>query len=280
MIGIDFVPAVLGLASAASWGAGDFCGGLATRRTGVFGVVIASQLLGAVMLIGAALALGETVPPLTDLLWGGLAGLAGAVGLLALYRALAAGRMGLTAPISAVVAAIIPVVFGALADGLPGWAKLTGFGLALAAVWLITRTGESRIRLSALGLPLVAGVGFGIFFVTIDHAGRTAAVWPVVAARLFSTTMLAMTARVTGQPAMPDFAHWRLIALSGVLDAGGNAFYALAAQAGRMDAAAVLGSLYPASTVLLAWVLLKERLTRMQMIGVAAALGAIVMIAM
>ncbi len=279
---VELAPVVLGLASAISWGAGDFSGGLATKRTGVYGVVVASQAIGALFMAGLALALGERVPPLQDLLWGGFGGMAGAIGLVALYRALAAGRMGVAAPVSAVVAAAIPVVFGALAEGLPGASQLTGFGLALLAVWLISysATREAALRLYDLGLPLVAGVGFGIFFVAIDHAGRASVVWPVVAARLLSTTLLIVTARLTRQPHVPDFQHWKLIALCGVLDAGGNAFYALAAHTGRMDVAAVLGSLYPASTVWLAWLFLKERLTRVQMIGVVAALAAIVLIAM
>ena len=282
MTASDLTPVMLGLASALSWGAGDFSGGLATKRTGVYGVVIASQAVGALFLAGLALALGETVPPLGDLLWGGVGGLAGAVGLLALYRALAAGRMGVAAPVSAVIAAAIPVAFGALVEGLPGVLQLTGFGLALLAVWLISRSAsrEAALHVYDLGLPLVAGVGFGIFFIAIDHAGRASVVWPVVAARLLSTTLLIVTARLMRQPHVPDFRHWKLIALCGVLDAGGNAFYALAARVGRMDVAAVLGSLYPASTVWLAWLILKERLTRVQWVGVVAALAAIVLIAM
>jgi drug/metabolite transporter (DMT)-like permease len=279
MTASDFAPIALGLASAASWGAGDFSGGLATKRTGVYGVVIASQAVGGTMLMGLALLFGESVPPLADLLWGGLGGLAGAVGLLALYRALAAGRMGVAAPVSAVVAAAIPVVVGALVEGWPGALQLIGFGLALVAVWLISRSDEAALRVYDLGLPLVAGVGFGIFFIAIDHAGRSSVLWPVVAARTLSMTLLAATARLMRQPPLPDFAHWKLIALSGVLDAGGNAFYALAAHVGRLDVAAVLGSLYPASTVWLAWLILKERLTRAQWAGVGVALAAIVLIA-
>ena len=275
----EFAPVMFGLASAASWGAGDFCGGLATKRAPVYGVVIISQIVGVILLVGSALALGEKLPPPTDLLWGGVAGLGGGLGLVALYSALASGRMGVAAPVSAVVAAAIPVAFGALAEGLPRVWQFIGFALALAAVWLISRSGEAAVRARDLGLPLAAGFGFGLFFIALDRASGEAVLWPIVAARLTSAAALTGIATLRRPSSMPALEHLPLIALSGLFDTGGNAFYALAAQAGRLDVAAVLGSLYPASTVWLAWLILKERLTRMQIIGVAAALAAIVLIA-
>ncbi len=278
MAGSNWDSVVFGLASAAAWGAGDFSGGLASKRTSVYGVVIASQVVGIILLFALALIFAGPLPTPTELLWGGAAGMAGAIGLIALYRALATGQMGVAAPVSAVLAAGVPVVFGALIEGLPGGWQMAGFGLALIAVWFISRADGVTLRLRALGLPLVAGLGFGAFFVLIDQASATSILWPVVAARAASISTLIGVAGLARQPAWPERRHLPLVALSGMLDAGGNAFFMLAAQAGRLDVASVLSSLYPASTVGLAWLILKERLTRAQLVGIVAALAAIILI--
>lgn len=278
---LELAPIAFGLLSAATWGAGDFSGGLASKRANVYSVVINSQWLGGILLLGLAFVTGEGVPPLTDWLWGAAAGAAGAVGLLALYRGLASGRMGLVAPLSAVLAAALPVVVGSITQGLPDVIQFLGFGFALAGVWLLSRPeGALSFRLNDLMLPVVAGLGFGLFFVLMDRANDHAVFWPIVAARSSSITLLSTAALATGQPTSVPRAHWPLTALAGLLDAGGNAFFTLAAQAGRLDVASVLSSLYPASTVALAWVVLKERLTHPQWLGVAVALAAIVLIAL
>jgi drug/metabolite transporter (DMT)-like permease len=274
-----FAPVVFGLASAACWGAGDFSGGLAAKHASVYSVVIASQVVGGVLLTGLALVFGERVPSLGHLLWGSAAGLAGAVGLLALYRALATGRMGAAAPVSAVITAGVPVVFGAFFEGLPSALKLIGFGLALIGVWLVSRTEAATIRWSDLKLPVLAGLGFGVFLLLIDRANETAVLWPLVASRIASLSAVFVFTWLTRQARLPEARHLPLMALAGAMDAGGNAFYALAAQVGRLDVAAVLSSLYPATTVWLAWLVLKERIGRTQTIGIAATLAAIVLIA-
>ncbi len=275
----DYAPILYGLASALSWGSGDFSGGLATKRAPVYGVVIFSQAIGLVALVGAALVFGEPIPPLSDFGWGAVAGFAGGLGLVALYTALAAGRMGVAAPVSAVIAALIPVIFALFSEGWPGALPALGFGLALVAVWLIAQSEQAAIRWGDLGLPLLAGLGFGGFFIAIDRTSGVAVLWPLVATRCASSTLLLTIALTRRFPVKPDRALWGLIALSGLLDTGGNLFYALAARAGRLDVASVLGSLYPASTVWLAWLILKEQLTRKQWVGVLAALVAIVLIA-
>lgn len=278
MGGLEFTPVVFGLTSAVLWGAGDFCGGWATKRWHVYSVIISSQLIGVLLLVGLALAFGEAPPPPEHWLLGGLGGLAGALGLVALYRALAAGRMGVAAPVSGVVAAALPVLIGALLEGLPSAAQLAGFGLALIAVWLISRTDDADLRLRELGLPLLAGLGFGIFFVIIGTVSNTAVLWPLVAARCASLGALLIAATVTRQPRLAPSGSWRTMILIGLLEVGGNAFYALAGQTGRLDVAAVVSSLYPASTVVLAWIILKERIGQAQSVGIAAALAAIVLI--
>jgi drug/metabolite transporter (DMT)-like permease len=270
---------VFGLASALSWGAGDFSGGLAAKRSPAYAVVIASQLVGLLLLGGLAVLIAEPLPAPTDLLWSAVAGIAGGIGLVALYRGLATGRMGVVAPVTAVMSAAVPVLFGAFVEGLPTWPQLLGFGLALVAVWLVSWTGkETGIRGRDLGLPLLAGVGFGVFLVVIDHVSDTAILWPLVAARTAAIAMLSIVTVRMRSTRMLVRRQLPLAALAGLLDSGGNAFYALAAQAGRLDMAAVLSSLYPAGTVLLARLVLKESVSRPQWLGVATALVAIVLI--
>jgi drug/metabolite transporter (DMT)-like permease len=271
---------LLGLASAASWGAADFGGGLAARRSNVYGVVAVSQAVGLALLAGLALLLAEPLPTLPEALWGAAAGLAGGLGLVALYQGLAQGRMGVAAPLAAVVSAGLPVLFGAFLEGLPGMSHLAGFGLALVAVWLLSRDpGLAGFRFRALGLPLLAGFGFALFLILIDRASERAVLWPLVAARLASLVLLVPLTARGRRAALPAGRGLPLVALVGLFDSGGNAFYALVAQAGRLDVAATLGSLYPASTLLLARLILKERLTAGQWLGAVVALAAVLLIA-
>jgi len=270
--------AALGLASAASWGAGDFCGGVATKRAGVYAVVIGAHLVGAVLFVALAVTLGETVPPPASLLWCGAAGVIGALGLLALYRALADGRMGMAAPISGVLSAAVPVVAGALLQGSPGALTLAGFALAFVAVWLVSQTDEGRVHLRELLLPVAAGLSFGVFIAIVSRMSGSVVFWPLVAARVASLSVLTLVAVVARQPSRPTRQQWPIVSLAGLFDAGGNACLVAAAHAGRLDVAAVLSSLYPASTVLLASWILKERITRWQSAGLVAALAAIAMI--
>jgi drug/metabolite transporter (DMT)-like permease len=272
--------ALLGLTSALVWGAGDFCGGLATKRTSVYGVIIVGDGVGAVLFLALALTFGETLPTLSAWLWGALAGVVGAVGLMALYRGLATGRMSVVSPVAAVVTGVVPVLFSAFVEGLPGYGQLAGFGLALLGVWLISSHERVQIQLGELGLPVLAGLGFGLFFVFMDAAGQAGVFWPLFSARVAAVIALAAQALATRQFQLPPRELLPLVAAVGVLDAGGNAFFSLAAQIGRLDVASVLASLYPASTVALAWLILKERIARLQWLGVAAALGAIVLIAL
>jgi drug/metabolite transporter (DMT)-like permease len=189
--------------------------------------------------------------------------------------------MTIAAPVSALLAAVVPVVVGGLTEGLPAPATLLGFLLALISIWVISQSGESRdirLNLQTLRIPFAAGLFFGFYFVMIHQATRQAFFWPLVSARLAGTLVMAVYALVMRGPALPGRSLWPLVALGGVLDVTGNAFYVLASRVGRLDVAAVLGSLYPASTVLLAWIILKEKLTSMQWIGVLLALVAITLL--
>jgi drug/metabolite transporter (DMT)-like permease len=278
LIGFELAPLVFGLSAAVCWGAGDFCGGVATKATQVYRVIISSQLISLILLVILAVVTQEPLLPFDQLLLAGAAGIVGAIGMIALYRALAVGQMGVAAPVSAVVAAGVPVIAGSFIEGPPSVSQLIGFGLAFVAVWFISRTGRSAIHWHDLGLPIIAGLGFGTFYVMIGSVGQTAVWWPLVGARLGSLTALFIVTIVNRQPRLVERQSLGLIILIGVFEVGGNACYILARQAGRLDVAAVLASLYPAVTVWLAWFFLKERMYRLQSIGVLAALAAIVLI--
>lgn len=270
---------LLGLASAAAWGAGDFSGGLASRRAPVLGVLALGQLAGASLVAAIALGLGEPAPPAGAVAWAVSAGALGAVGLGALYRALAVGRMAVVAPVSAVLSAALPVAWGIAEDGLPPATKLAGFALALAGIWLVARSGETGEGRAGLLLAVVAGCAFGGFLVTMHRAAQEGTFWPLAAARGTSLALALAVALARRRPFLPPRAAVPLVLLSGALDAGGNAFFVLAAQVGRLDVASVLSSMYPAGTVLLAALVLRERVSRPQGAGLAAVAAAIALLA-
>ena len=270
---------LLGLGAALTWGAADFGGGLASKRTNSYGVVIGSHIISLAAFLVLAVLLNEPIPPVRDWLFGAAAGLAGGVGLMLLYRALAEGKMSIAAPVSAVVAAAIPVFVASLTQGVPAVLTFLGFALALTAVWLLS-SGEATTKISFkdLGLPLTAGIAFGLFFILLHQASGEAIVWPIIATRIGSITGLLAYTSLTRKSWIPPRGQWSLLTFVGIIDATGTACYALSAQLGRLDTAAVIGSLYPGATVLLAWVFLKENISRVQSIGILLALGAIVML--
>jgi len=272
------VPILFGLLSALTWGAGDFNGGLAAKRSNPYGVVAVAHTISLGLLLLLIVVIQEPIPPLRDWLWGGAAGLVGGIGLLLLYRSLAGGRMSVAAPVSAILAATIPVIVGVLKDGNPGALALLGFFLALAAVWLVSGGEGLKIRFADLRQPFVAGIAFGAFFIFLERASQHSLWWSLVAVRIISVSSLLAYAILTRQPWLPKRESFVPILLSSVLDTFGNASYAMAARLGRLDVAAVLGSLYPGATVLLAWVFLKENISRIQAVGILLALSAIVLL--
>jgi drug/metabolite transporter (DMT)-like permease len=273
-----FLAILFALSAAAAWGSGDFTGGLASRRVGPFHTVLVSYSVGLFALVIVALARREQFPPVSDLTWGAVAGLSGMVGLGFLFRGFIMGRMGIVAPVSAVLATAIPVVFSAFTEGLPAQLKLLGFGLAILSIWLLSRRERLGGRPAGLGMALLAGLGFGGFFVALGQVSESAVFWPLVAGRLAACTLMAVLALATRRPVIPAGLPLGLLALAGMLDVAGNLFFLLALQLGRMDVTAVLGSLYPAVTAILARVFTREYMARLQVVGVALAVLAIVMI--
>ncbi|HEX6777271.1 MAG TPA: DMT family transporter [Ktedonobacterales bacterium] len=269
---------IFGLAASLCWGSGDFTGGLASRRANASSVVLATYAVGFLLMVTLALIWQEPFPAPVDLLWGGLAGVAGVLGLLCFYTALSSGKMGITAPVSAVLTATLPVLFSAFTSALPTLLQVGGFILALLAIVLISRpertTGSSR----GIGLAVLAGCGFGCFFILISRVSPGAVFWPLAAARLTSVLVLLVALLLRRQPLLPGRIVAPLVVVAGNLDAIGNAFFVLAAHSGRLDVAAILSSLYPAATVLLAALVLRERVTRVQALGILLALLAIPLI--
>jgi drug/metabolite transporter (DMT)-like permease len=268
-----------GILSAGTWGAADFIGGLASKRTSPYRVLFLAEIAGLIPFLALALLTREPIPSTSDLLWGAGSSLVGLTGLTILYRALADGQMTIAAPVSALFAALIPVIFGFFTLGAPSLATLMGFGLAFLAVWLISQTDRSnwRVSFADLRLPLLSGLFFGLYFIVIHRATLNAFFWPLVAARFAGFAAFGLFALITHQPAMPPRQVWGFCIVNGVIDIGGNAFYILSAQTGRIDVAAVLGALYPASTVLLASMFLKEKISPVQTFGVLLAFAAIVL---
>jgi drug/metabolite transporter (DMT)-like permease len=270
--------AVCALSAAVAWGSGDFTGGMAARRVGPFHTVLISYGVGLLALTVVALLRREQLPPPSDLMWGALAGLSGMVGLGFLFRGFAGGRMGIVAPVSAVLTTALPVLFTAVTRGLPRTIQLWGFALALASVWLLSRPDRIEGRPAGIGLGLLAGLGFGGFFIALDQIGEGAVFWPLVAGRLGAAAFMVTLALSTRRPVVPPAAPLGLLALAGLLDVAGNLFFLLAIQSGRLDVAAVLVSFYPAVTAVLARVVTREHMARLQVVGVATAVLAIALI--
>ena len=279
----------LGLASAAIWGTSDFVGGIAARRLPSPAVVTLSHSLSLVLLISLALIHGSTWPDTPSVVYGALAGVACGTGVMVLYKALALGGMGLTAAVSGVLAAVMPVVWAFATEGLPRAPQIAGIALAGVAIWMIARAPGSPSSKQAILLGAAAGGSFGCLYIFLKLAGRGGVLWPLACSRIASATLAATVtwiglrrgrAKINSCAKLPwpGWAVLGLIAIAGVFDASGNTFYTIATRLGRLDIAAVLSSLYPASTILLAAVLLKERTTLSQAAGMALALVAVVLI--
>lgn len=271
----------LALLAAVVYGAADFFGGLASRKTPAVAVVVLSQLVGLAFLIVAAF----FVPGhfyAGDVAWGVAAGIGGAVGIGALYAALAIGRMGVVSPVTAVVGASVPVVVGfALGDRPPLHAAI-GLALAFVAVALVAANAESwhfTFDEPGIGLALVSGLAIGALYVFLSRGHHDAGLTLLGTTRVTSIVLLGAYALLRRVPLVPARGAFATIAFAGGLDMLANVFYVLASHAGLLEIVAVLTSLYPASTVILARFVLDERLARSQWAGVAFATAGVVLLA-
>jgi len=277
----DLLAAAAGLLAAASWGAGDFGGGIATKRLPVFVALLGSQLVG---LGGAAVAmvvLGEPLPAPADAAWAAGAALFGALGLAGLYRALADGQMGIVAPITGVLTAAIPVAVGIATAGLPGPVRLAGFGVALLAIVLVSLADDGSTGRAGLLLAIGAGLGFGLYSACVGQV-EMGVFGPLMVSRATASVLVVVIVAAQRTPlravASAEPRLVLLVALVGGLDLVGNAMFLVAAQASGLALAAVLGSLYPVSTVILATLVLHEPIGRIHAVGIAAAALAVVLV--
>ena len=279
---------LLALGSALLYGAADFTGGLTTRRAGTIPVVVLSQASGLVLVALLLPLLPEASPTRADMLWGIAAGLTGGIGVALLYRALAIGIMAVVAPTTAVCAVTIPVVTSVLMGERPVPLAIAGIALGILSIILVSQqratdpaeAGDQpvRPRRSGVGTALISGVAIGFFFLTLAQTKANAGMWPLLASRGVSVLLfvaIALAGRISLRMPAPAV---RLAVICGIMDMLANALYLLAGREGPLSIVVTLSSLYPASTVLLARVVLGERLNLLQISGVGCALAAVVLI--
>ncbi len=268
-----------GLVSALAWGIADFGGGLASRRATLFGVVLVSQVAGLVVALGLAILRAEPWPAPADFAWSALSGVIGTAAVLALYGGLAVGRMGVVAPVAGVLGAGVPVLVGIVLEGLPPPIVLAGIGLAIVAVVLVSRVaGGVGAGRSGIELGIIAGLCIGLFNVTISRIDESLVFGPVSIVRIVVIVLVAAVILVGRRPASVPAGLLPVVAVIGVLDMTGVAAFLFAEQTGPLAVASILSSLYPVTTVILAAVVLHERVTRDHAIGIVAAAVAILMI--
>ena len=251
---------------------------MVSRRIGTLHTMLLSYIVALIILVILAIVRLEPFPPAIDLMWGALAGLLVMAGFGFLLSGFASGRMGIVAPVSGVLATAVPVIFSVFREGLPRPVQLVGFGLALVSIWMLSRPEKLGGRPEGLGMALLAGLGFGGFFTALDQIGEDAVFWPLAAGRLAACIAVIGFLLFTRRPMLPKLPGLGVVLLLGILDVGGNLFFLLAVQTGRLDVAAVLASLYPAVTAILARLIAREYMARLQVFGLIVAILAIVLI--
>lgn len=272
---------VLALAAAGLVGSGDFFGGLASRRGRVFAVALWVHLIGVGALILVAPLLGGT-PGQADWLWGALAGGAAGLGIISLYHGFARGRIGVVAPVSAISAAALPLLFGFVTGERPRFLEWLGLLVGLVAIGLVSTGHEADASGPILGGVLYgvgAGLGFAVLYIALAQTSPESGIWPLLPARIAGSMVVALVALFLGRKLVPVKASWRPVVATGILSILGNFAFILATREGLLSIVAVLTSLYPAATVLLARLVLHERLSRVQLAGFALAIAAVTLIA-
>jgi drug/metabolite transporter (DMT)-like permease len=276
----------LGLLSAASWGGSDFVGGLGARRSPVLLIVVSGHFVTLLVLLAICLGGHFPLPGRHDLLFSAAGGFEGALALALFYRALAIGAMGLTAALTGLLTALVPVLFSLLHDGLPTPGTAFGLVMGLAAVWLITHApdanaarGQHGTPFRALLLGALAGLGFGVQLVLFKFAAGGGILWIMASARAAGVTAMLLVI-LFSLPPRPWQGFWLYGVLAGAFDTLGNLLYIATTQFGRLDVAAMICSLYPAGTILLAALVLRERPTRRQFAGIGLALAAVVLLSL
>ena len=274
-----------GLISATAWGGSDFVGGVGARRAPALLVVASGHLVSLLVLLALCRGMHVAVPGHAHLAYAALGGFEGSLALALFYRALAMGAMGLTAALTGLLTALVPVVFSLLHDGSPTPLACMGLASGCAAIWLIAHSPAPKSSATkakptppaALLLSTLAGVGFGTQLILFKMASGGGILWAMTSARAAGVAALLLFLAMM-PPKVPWRGFWLTGIVAGTLDTLGNLFYIEATRFGRLDVAALLCSLYPAGTILLAAIVLRERPTRRQMAGIGIALAAVALL--
>jgi drug/metabolite transporter (DMT)-like permease len=279
------VTVLLSLLAAASYGLADFNGGWASKRVGAWVIALSAQLGGSVVTLVVALLAGGH-PTSVDLAWAGLAGLGNGFGTAFLYRGLSAGRMGVVAPVSGVGSAVVPVAAGVLIGERPSVVAWVGIAIALPAIWFVAREpsgtaagGAAGLRSSGLLDGVLAGLGFGALFVALSRVGDDAGLLPLALNQLVAGLAIVAVAMTVRQPWLPRERRAALGVTSGILGALATGLFLVASRGSHLTVASVVVSLYPAFTVLLAALLLREHVHRAQAVGLAMCAASVALVA-
>ncbi|MFY9647124.1 MAG: DMT family transporter [Terriglobales bacterium] len=275
----QYISAAYSLTAVGVWGASDFLGGLGAKRANAFLFTAIVHGSGLAAIGAIAVMTHASFPGVASVAWSLMAGALGGVSLVFFYRALSRGNMGLIAPVAAVLSAAIPALVTAFAQGFPGSRQVIGFILAGIGVWLISRTEGAAGRPEGLGVAVMAGIGFAGWYLCAHQAGNASALWVAAWSRSASfliTSAIVLFGRHVRVVPMPVLS---IALVAGLLDVTGSVAFIRASQVGRLDAAVVLSSLYPAITVVLARVFLHEHFSRGRTVGMIAALASVPMIA-
>jgi drug/metabolite transporter (DMT)-like permease len=245
-------------------------------------VLVISQAIGLALAVAASAVLGVSLPPVRDLAWGALAGLCGAVGVATLYSALATTIVAVASPVAAVIGAAIPMLLGVATGDRPAILSWVGIALAIPAIVLLTagpmeKGGGGKLR-KAAWLGIVAGVSFGLFFSAISRTSAGSGLWPLVSARITVVSLVLLFALFTRRSLRVSASNLPMVFLAGLLDMGANIAFLLASRSGMLTIVAVIDSLYPGPTVLLAWLVLRERMSRLRVAGLVLALAGVALI--
>lgn len=278
----QFGPATYSVTAVFLWGAADFAGGFGSRRANAFVLTAFSHLCALALMLSIALASHGAFPNRASIVWALIAGSIGGFSLAIFYRALAAGQMGLTAPIAALLGAAIPTMADIALEGAPSRWSIAGFALAIVAIWLITRPepqgrNDDSGKPSGVAMAALAGVGFAGFYLCIHQASGSAP-WIAAVSRVGSLAATTIAVLATRAPLGMNGSAKGLGMLAGFCDVSASALFIYASQRGRLDESVVITSLYPAVTVLLARVFLKEHFSRWKLVGLLAALAAVPLI--
>ena len=264
------------------YGGADFAGGYASRRTSVFTVLVLSQIAGSLVALIAAPILGPNAPTQADLLWGVLGGACGSLGLFFLYYGIAKSVVAIVSPVSALVGALVPMLFGLFLGETPSVPAWVGAGLCLPAVLLLSYepAGSDALRevRKALLFGLLAGLGFGGFFIAVSRPAADAGLWPLVTARCASILAISVATLIARTPPRLGSASLWIVLAAGICDMGANIAFVLASREGLLILVTIITSLFPGPTVLLARIFMHQRLGPVRLLGFLSALAGVALI--